>query len=92
MKIKNIRIDKILISKFNCRKFLEDLDIEGLANSIKKYGLFQPIIVRKKDKKIFKLIIGQRRLLAFKKLRRITIPAIILQDVEDLDALAISLQ
>ncbi|TKJ27485.1 MAG: hypothetical protein CEE42_02175 [Promethearchaeota archaeon Loki_b31] len=92
MKVKNIRVDHVFVSEFNCRKNLDDLDIEGLANSIKKYGLFQNIVVFKKCKKLYELIIGQRRLLAFKSLRRKIIPAKILEEVDDLDALAISLQ
>ncbi|GAH25653.1 unnamed protein product [marine sediment metagenome] len=92
MKVKNIRVDHVFVSEFNCRKNLDDLDIENLANSIKKYGLFQNIVVFKKGKNLYELIIGQRRLLAFKFLRRKTIPAKILEEVDDLDALAISLQ
>ena len=92
MKVKNIRIEYVFVSEFNCRKNLDDLDIESLANSIERYGLFQNIVVLKRAKNHYKVIIGQRRLLAFKMLGRKTIPAKILEEVDDLDALAISLQ
>ena len=84
MKVKNIRVDHVFVSEFNCRKNLDDLDIEELANSIEKYGLFQDIVVFRRGKNLYELIIGQRRLLAFKLLGRKTILAKILEEVDDL--------
>lgn len=55
-------------------------DIEDLAKSIEEVGLLEPIVVRKRAKG-FELIAGERRIRAFKKLKRKAIPAIV-QDAD----------
>jgi ParB family chromosome partitioning protein len=69
-------IDKIDISESNVRKTHPEQGIEELAESIKSIGLQQPIVVFKKGDR-YKLIIGQRRYLACKKLGWKEIPALI---------------
>ncbi|PPR34466.1 MAG: Chromosome-partitioning protein ParB [Alphaproteobacteria bacterium MarineAlpha6_Bin3] len=60
-----IPIDKIILSKFQARKKFDEEKLNQLAESIKKNGLIQPIIVRK-SKKDFELVAGERRLKACK--------------------------
>ena len=58
------------------RKDFKDEALEALALSIEEHGLLQPIIIiRYKDK--YRLIAGERRLRAFKKLGLESIPALI---------------
>lgn len=67
-----IPVDKINIDnvdKWNVRTLDKDKGIEELAESILKYGLLQPIVVFQEGDK-FNLIIGQRRLRAFKELKK----------------------
>ncbi len=90
MEISDIEISRITISPFNVRKNLEESALDNLANSIKENGLLQPIIVKIKNKTKFELIAGQRRLLACKKLRWKKIPAIVIENVDDLKALTLS--
>jgi ParB family chromosome partitioning protein len=53
-------------------------DIEGLANGIKRVGLLEPIIVdRCKGVKGYRLVAGERRLLAVQSLEWETIPAVL---------------
>ena len=58
------------------RKIFDEEALEELANSIKEYGLLQPIIVTKKDN-YYEIIAGERRWRACKKAGLTEIPAII---------------
>jgi N6-adenosine-specific RNA methylase IME4 len=63
----NIEINKIKIG-IRHRKNLQNLD--SLVNSIEKIGLLHPVVITEDDQ----LIAGQRRIEAFKRLGRTTIP------------------
>jgi len=95
VKVKEIEMSKISFSEHNTRKDLgagtEDTGLEDLANSIKEKGLLSPIIVRQRDNGTYELIAGQRRFLACQKLGWKTIPAIVTDVREDIDATIISL-
>lgn len=75
-KIIEIDLDKIEFSPYQPRIEYNKEKIEELANSIKENGLIQPIIVKKNDNK-YQIIAGHRRFLAFKKLNKESIPAIV---------------
>ena len=77
--VKNIRINEIEPNKSQARKFFDDESIEDLSNSIKEYGVIQPIIVSKK-KGYYEIIAGERRWRASKKAGLEEIPAIIKDD------------
>ncbi len=95
IEIKEIEMSNIILSEYNTRKDLaagmEDANLEDLANSINEKGLLNPITVRRQDDGTHKLIAGQRRFLAFKKLGWKTILAIIGDIDDDTDATIISL-
>jgi|SRR5437867_3478373 len=95
MIVNEIPIKDIDISEFNTRKNLEDgqfdSSIEDLAQSIKKQGLLQPITVFQKSDGRYSLVAGQRRLLAYQKLGRPAIPAIVRDSMNGADATAVSL-
>jgi ParB family chromosome partitioning protein len=67
--VRPLPLDKIKIDVWNVRILDKEKGIEELAESILKYGLLQPIVVFQEDDK-FNLIIGQRRVRAFKELRK----------------------
>ncbi len=69
IKTDEIRVDKINIGKWNVRTLDREKGIDELAGSILKYGLLQPIVVFQEGDR-FNLIIGQRRLRAFKELKK----------------------
>ena len=64
-------------------------DLEELSNSIKKNGLLQPILVRKKDGK-YQIIAGERRWQACKSLDMKTVP-IRVRDVDDDETIILAL-
>ena len=64
-------------------------DLEELANSIKKNGLLQPILVRKKGDG-YQIIAGERRWQACKNLGMAKVPVIV-KDVDDDQAIVLAL-
>ena len=72
--VKQIPLELLEIGDKNIRKRHITADIEGLAYSMKTFGLQQPIVVQKKNGK-YEIIVGQRRYLAAKQLRWPSIPA-----------------
>ncbi|MBC5858152.1 ParB/RepB/Spo0J family partition protein [Campylobacter jejuni] len=71
-----IEIDQISPNPFQPRKNFDQEALDELANSIKEFGLIQPIIVFKKNNK-FVLVAGERRLRAVKALGKKEILAFI---------------
>lgn len=76
-------LNQIDISETNVRKSRQRVGIEELKASIEKIGLIHPIIAIEYPEKpnSYKLIVGQRRYIAFSELGRQTIPAIIIDPV-----------
>lgn len=74
----DIPLHKIAISEDNVRKTDRSRDVKKLQESIKKFGLIQPIIVVE-EKSGYKLIVGQRRYLAFRALQKENIPALVIE-------------
>ena len=64
-KILKININEVEPNKEQPRKRFDEEAIEELAESIKRYGLIQPIVVTKKDG-YYEIIAGERRLVSKK--------------------------
>jgi ParB family chromosome partitioning protein len=76
--VNEIDIGKIIPNPYQPRKEFSEESIEELANSIKKHGLLQPIVVIKdKNEDRYILVAGERRLRASKKLGKEKIKAIV---------------
>ncbi|MBR4421181.1 MAG: ParB/RepB/Spo0J family partition protein, partial [Erysipelotrichaceae bacterium] len=71
------------------RKTFDDAKIEELAQSIKQYGIIQPIIVSKKDD-YYQIIAGERRWRAAKKAGVKEVPVVV-KDYSDREVAEISL-
>lgn len=74
--IKEIKVSEIRTNPYQPRKNFNQEALQELAESIKNYGVFQPIIV-KKSIKGYDLVAGERRLRASKMAGLETIPAIV---------------
>ena len=61
------------------RKVFDEDALEELANSIKSYGLIQPIVVTKKED-YYQIIAGERRWRACKKVGLTEVPVIVRED------------
>ena len=69
-----IQIDLIDLNPFQPRTNFNSDELEQLTSSIEKLGLIQPITVKKNENR-YTLISGERRLRAFQKLSKKSIPA-----------------
>jgi len=58
------------------RKFFDEVELEDLANSIKRHGVLQPILFRQAEKGKLILVSGERRFQASKLAKLDTIPGI----------------
>lgn len=67
MEITTIKLSQIRPDSLQPRMIFQDAQIDDLAESIKKYGLLQPILVKKQDDRYI-IIAGERRYRACKKL------------------------
>ena len=74
--VQNIKIIQIEPNRNQPRKKFDEEALEDLAESIKKYGVIQPIIVCKKDD-YYQIIAGERRWRAAKKAGLTEMPAIV---------------
>lgn len=81
--IKQIKLDDIRSNPYQPRKTFNEEALKELAESIKNYGVFQPIIV-KKSIKGYDLVAGERRVRASKLAGLETIPAIIKDFSDDM--------
>ena len=87
--IKNIKLDELRSNPYQPRKVFDPEGLNELASSIKEYGVFEPIIV-KKSIKGYEIVAGERRSLAAKKAGLSEIPAIV-RDLTDDEMMSIAL-
>lgn len=85
-----IPVDAICPNLYQPRKVFDEESIKDLAQSIKVYGIIQPLSVRKIDESKYELIAGERRLRAAKEAGLVEVPVII-SDINDKDSAAIAL-
>jgi ParB family transcriptional regulator, chromosome partitioning protein len=95
MKQVDIALDRLVVSTLNARKDLnsgqEDSGIIELASSIQQQGLLSPPIVRPMADGRYEVLVGQRRLLACRKIGLDPVPCLVREELGDDDAVALSL-
>lgn len=79
--LKNLKITEVEPNRDQPRKRFDQEALEELAQSIKEYGLIQPIVVSKKEG-YYSIVAGERRWRASKIAGLTEIPAIIRKDDE----------
>lgn len=84
--IVNIDTNKIIPNKNQPRKVFDKKALEELSQSIKNYGVIQPITVRKIYDDIYEIVAGERRFKAVKLLNMDTIPAVVIEVGEEQSA------
>lgn len=87
--IATIPIAMIARNPYQPRRVFSEEELSTLTDSIKKYGVNQPILVRKRGDK-YELIAGERRVRASMKAGKEVIPAII-KEVTDRESLQLAL-
>ena len=88
--VKYVSIELISPNVYQPRKHFNEETIEELSQSIKAYGIIQPLTVRKSGESRYELVAGERRLRAAKKIGLEKVPVIII-DITDRDSAAIAL-
>ncbi|ADL08986.1 ParB family protein [Thermosediminibacter oceani DSM 16646] len=86
----NIPVDAIKPNPYQPRKNFDDESLRELTDSIKVYGVLQPIVVRRVGKNLYELIAGERRWRACQKAGLKEIPAIV-RDTKETDTAIIAL-
>jgi len=77
-------------NRFQPRIYFDESKLDELAQSIKKNGLIQPIVVRSDKNKMYEIIAGERRWLAAQKAGLHEVPIIIL-DLTDVQSLEVAI-
>ena len=75
-KVQSLKIIDVEPNREQPRRSFDEEALEELSNSIKEYGVIQPIIVTKEDN-YYKIVAGERRWRASKKAGMTEIPAIV---------------
>ncbi len=79
LEIKNIPISSIKPNPYQPRRDFNKKSLEELSQSIKSFGVLQPISVRKLQNENYELIAGERRLRASEIAQLNEIPAIVFE-------------
>ena len=87
--IVEVNIDELRSNPYQPRKVFDEEALKELAESIRQYGVFQPIIV-KKSIHGYEIIAGERRVKASRMAGLSTVPAII-RDFDDTEMMEIAL-
>ena len=83
--LKNLKVTEVEPNREQPRKIFDQELLEELADSIKEYGLIQPIVVTKKEG-YYSIVAGERRWRASKIAGLTEIPAIIREDNEQINS------
>ena len=84
-----IPVNQLEPFKNQSRRDFNQEDIEKLAESIKEYGVRQPLTIIKNDESKYEVISGERRLRASKLAGLSKVPCIILKEHNNADAIAL---
>ena len=87
--IQDIALDKIEPNPYQPRQHFDHARLEELAQSIKEFGLLEPVIVRRKGT-VYELAAGERRVRAAQLAGLEEIPAIV-RDYDDLEMMQVGL-
>lgn len=75
--VQEIAADEIRANRYQPRQNFDEASLENLSESIRQYGILQPLIVRRLPEKGYELIAGERRLRAARKAGLEKVPALV---------------
>ncbi len=88
--VMNVSLEKIRPNPYQPRKVFNRTALQELSDSIKEYGVLQPISVRPMPGGMYELIAGERRLKAAKMAGKTELPAVVYQ-INDNDSAILAL-
>ncbi|MDR5658903.1 ParB/RepB/Spo0J family partition protein [Serpentinicella sp. ANB-PHB4] len=89
--IVEVNVDMIIPNPYQPRKVFSQGSLEELSQSIKQYGVLQPVSLRHSRDGKYELIAGERRLKATKMAELSTIPAIVHNEFNDKDSAVLAI-
>lgn len=84
-----IRLDEIVPNPYQPRRLFDQEKLDELAESIRKHGVLQPIVVRKAGER-YEIVVGERRYRAARQAGLESIPAVV-REYDDRDMMQIAL-
>ncbi|WP_440328174.1 ParB/RepB/Spo0J family partition protein [Mitsuokella multacida] len=75
--VQEIAANEIRANRYQPRQNFDEAALENLSESIRQYGILQPLIVRRLPEKGYELIAGERRLRAARKAGLEKVPALV---------------
>jgi ParB family transcriptional regulator, chromosome partitioning protein len=84
--LQDVALSKVMVWDEAQARNLDKNDLDSLARSIEQDGLQNPPLLQKNNDGTYLLISGQRRLAAFAKLGKKTIPALVLNSAKSVDS------
>ncbi len=89
---RELEVDQIQLSDLDLRAEADDENITSLAETMQKFGTLQPVLVSlDSNTGQYRVVLGGRRVRAAKHTGQNTLPAFIVDDLKDGDALAMML-
>jgi len=85
-----ISLDKIVPNRFQPRLIFNDVKLEELADSIKRYGILSPVLLRKLSDEKYEILAGERRVRAAELANLKKVPAIV-GDFNDFQMMELSI-
>lgn len=85
-----VPVDKIRLPKDQPRKYFDSTKMRELVESVREYGILEPLLVRPLANGEYELVAGERRYRAAKEVGLDTVP-IVSRDLNDQDAIRIAL-
>ena len=76
-KLHSVKLDSLHDNPEQPRTYIDDSDLDGLAKSIKNYGLLHPILIQINPEGNKMLVAGHRRVLAARKIGLTSLSAVI---------------
>ncbi len=87
--VSEIALDQIDVNPKQPRRIFVEEELASLADSIRQYGVLQPVVVRRAGER-YELVVGERRFRASKRAGKSTIPAVV-ADLAPKDRLEVAL-
>lgn len=88
---RQVEIDRIDVNPWQPRRQFQDETLEELAESIRKHGIIQPLVVSRGEDGRYRLIAGERRLRAARKAALKEVPIVIRDKADSEETLALAL-
>lgn len=86
-----VETERIDVNPWQPRRQFQDETIDELADSVREHGIIQPLVVTRSGEGRYRLIAGERRLRAAKKVGLAKVPIVIREDTGNEQTLALAL-